>query len=153
MLLREMPADVRRMLQERIESLSVKEAAVIADSYFDADGRPKHVPGAGAINEISTQLQDTAIDESDINAVGRRAPPRQGRYPTQRKAPPSGYQKPTPAPKQLPTRREPNPKSSHRNVNLCQFHFRHGDNARYCEVGCSRFDEKRFPGNGQAGRT
>ena len=39
MLLREMPVDVRRMLQERIEGMTFKEAAKVADSYFDAEGR------------------------------------------------------------------------------------------------------------------
>ena len=35
MLLREMPADVQRMLQERFEGLSLKDAAKAADAYFD----------------------------------------------------------------------------------------------------------------------
>ena len=155
MLLREMPTDIRRMLQERIENLTVKEAAKIADSYFDADGRPKHTAGTDTVSAVTTPLQDTVIDESDVNAVGHRARPRQSQNWAQRKAPTPKFQKPNrtaPTPWQQPARRDTNPRNPQKNVNLCQCHFKFGDNARYCEVGCSRFDEKRFPGNGQAGR-
>ena len=155
MLLREMPADIRRMLQERIESLTVKEAAKIADSYFDAEGRPKNVTSTNTANAVTTQLQNIDIDEGDVNAVSHRMQPRQGQNSAQRRAPTSNFQKPYRAaapPRPQTARREPNPRNPQKNVNLCHMHFKFGDNAQYCEVGCSRFDEKRFPGNGQAGR-
>ena len=87
MLLREMPADIRRMLQERIENLTVKEAAKIADSYFDADGKPKHITSTDTISAVTTQFHDVEIDESDVNAVGNRAQPRKNRNFPPRKTP------------------------------------------------------------------
>ena len=45
--------EIRRMLQERIETLSFKDAAKIADSYFDAEGRPRHSTPP-SVNEMST---------------------------------------------------------------------------------------------------
>ena len=43
MLIREMPTDIQQMLQEKIDVLSVKDAASAADVYFDQDGTPLHV--------------------------------------------------------------------------------------------------------------
>ena len=156
MLLREMPADIRRMLQERIENVTAKEAAKIADSYFDADGKPKHGTGASTVSAVTEQLQDVEIDENNINAIGRRTLPRQNRNFPQRRAPTFNSPRPdrtAPTPRFQPAKRETNPRNPQKNVNLCQCHFKFGDAARYCEVGCSRFDENRFPGNGQARRT
>ena len=163
MLLREMPIDVRRMLQERIEGLTFKEAAKIADSYFDAEGRPRHTtPTATSVNEISEQgstaLSDIPPDSTDaINAVGRRHPQRphttrgNASYRPSQNQPKSGQPRRSDAPTTIQHRR-PNPRHPQKNVNLCYAHFKYGDEARYCEEGCSRFDEKRFPGNGTAGR-
>ena len=155
MLLREMPPDVRRMLQERIETQSVREAAQIADSYFDAEGRPKHSTSTNSVNEITSQLQDAEIDDNDINAVDRRMPPKQNRFPSQRGVPAVNSQKwnrPAPMPKQQSARREQTPKNMQKNVNLCQSHYKFGNDAWYCEEGCSRYSEKRSSGNGPAGR-
>ena len=151
--------DVRRMLQERIETLSFKDAAKIADSYFDADGRPKHCPGTASINEVAdgTSFDN---DEASVNAIGRHVPQRQNRFPapsSQRK-PFTGsnrkqiHEKTNNVSRAQPTKREPNPKFPQKNVNLCSYHFKYGNDAKYCEVGCSRFDENRFPGNGTAGQ-
>ena len=156
MLLREMPADIRRMLQERIENVTAKEAAQIADSYFDADGRPKHGTSTNSVNAISEQLQDVELDDSDVNAIGRRTFQRPNRNFPPKKAPAFSGPRPdrmTTAPRHQPAKRDANPRNPQKNVNLCQYHFKYGDSARYCEVGCTRYDEKRFPGNGQARRT
>ena len=151
MMLRELPADVRRMLQERIETLSAKDAAQIADNYFDADGRPKNHSNTESINEITTQLQDIEIDESDVHAIGSRGPPRQNRPP----APRSAGKKPTyatSAARQQPTKRDSNTRNPQKGGKLCRSHFKFGDDAWNCEVGCPRYNEKRQPGNGSAGR-
>ena len=158
MLLREMPTDVRRMLQERIETLSFKEAAEIADSYFDSEGRPRHA--ATSISHVSAPFEDVSTnDEPDaISAIPRRFPQRKNANPPRN---PQGEAR-QPQQKGWPARkannntnskpagsREANPKFPMKTI--CSFHFKYGDNARNCEVGCARFDEKRFPGNGQAG--
>ena len=162
-LLREMPPDVRRMLQERIEGLSFKDAAKIADSYFDSEGRPKHSnPASTSVNEVTEQFSSAFTEpfsESDdtVNAVGRRFPQRQqnprGNAPRQ---PNPNWQKPSQAPRNdappAVRQRKPNPENPQKNGYLCNAHFKWGDNARYCKVGCPRFDEKRFPGNATAGR-
>ena len=146
MLVREMPTDIQRMLQERIEGLSFEDAALAADAYFDQDGKPRHVNKHTAINAVQEPAPHS--DESEeVNAVGRRFPNqrggnhRGGRF----SAPKSGPSRPFAAPQQKPT-----PKSS--DPSLCYYHNYYGDRAKKCEVGCSRFDEKRFPGNGKAGK-
>ena len=161
MLLREMPTDVRRMLQERVDGLSFKETAKIADSYFDAEGRPRHTQSSiASVNEITeqfatTRMEPTPEDTDAINAVGRRFPQR---HQTQRSGAPNRTERPRwgQAPRyNTPNtfqQRRPQPKIPQKDVHLCNAHYKFGDNARYCEVGCSRFDEKRFPGNAMAGR-
>lgn len=156
-LLREMPVDVRRMLQERIEGLTFKDAAKIADSYFDAEGRPRHL-AATSVNEVTEQFtscftETSPDDDATVNALGRRFTQRQQNPrggPQYRSS--TGQQKPAPSKDDTPAvrTRKPNPKYPLKS--LCNAHFKWGDNARYCEVGCSRFDEKRFPGNAMAGR-
>ena len=84
MLLREMPIDVRRMLQERIQTLSFKDAAKIADNYFDADGKPKHSPNPASINEVSEHSQGvpTGDEDGSINAIRQSMPPKQNHFQT-----------------------------------------------------------------------
>ena len=186
MLLREMPMEIRRMLQERIETLSFKDAAKIADSYFDAEGRPRHstTPSVNQVttahpchstpppvNEVTTAnrweaFTTTAFSEpfcdndQAINAIGRKfsrrppdAQPRKaqgGGRPQQHVK--TGQTLKTEASK-APIAVKANPNYPvKKSVDLCQAHFKFGDKARYCEVSCSRFDEQRFPGNGQAGQ-
>ena len=168
MLLREMPMEIRRMLQERIETLSFKDAAKIADSYFDAEGRPRHSTPP-SVNEVTSTNRWDAFntpaftepfsdDDQAINAIGRRFSQR----PQPRKAQGGGRPQQhvktgqtlkTEAFQTAPKAVKANPNYPvKKSVNLCQAHFRFGDKARYCEVSCSRFDEQRFPGNGQAGQ-
>ena len=76
MLVREMPTDIQRMLQERIGTLSFKDAAKVADSYFDQDGKPLHNNKTTNVNAIRETATDTAYmpptDVEDINAISRR---------------------------------------------------------------------------------
>ena len=160
MLLREMPTDVQRMLQERFEGLSLKDAAKAADAYFDQDGklRQKQQATINAVQETPSDFTSPFTDESeDVNAINRRFPnqrhrgssnfqrggrgrPQRGNY--------SNFNK-TPA-NQATTQQRTTPKPN--DPSLCFYHNEYGSNAKKCEVGCSRFDEKRFPGNGKAGK-
>ena len=156
-LLREMPVDVRRMLQERIEGLTFKDAAKIADSYFDAEGRPRHL-AATSVNEVTEQFtacftETPPDDDATVNAVSRRFTQRQQnpRGGPQNRAN-IGQQKPPPSKDESPAVRIRKPHPKYPLKSLCNAHFKWGDKAKYCEVGCSRFDEKRFPGNATAGR-
>ena len=168
MLVREMPTDVRRMLQERIETTSFKDAAKIADSYFDAEGRPRHTQSSsGAVNEVTDAFDNVAINDDEVNAVGRKFQQRQpgpssGRFRNQqrRKAEPSAAtsapnsRSGTPAgaqdrgkPPQGGRREYKGPPTLQK---LCKYHIQFGDGARTCERGCDKFAS--VPSNGKAGR-
>ena len=154
MLLREMPVEIRRMLQERIEGLSFVDAAKIADAYFDKEGRPRHntAPSVSAVHEQECTYSAAFEDDTDeVNAVGRRP----------QKPRPSGNRNASqPAPSETPQQKSgwsgqktklPKAKKLETKT-ICSYHTNYGDQARRCEVGCYRFDENRFPGNEKAGR-
>ena len=160
MLLREMPTDVRRMLQERIETCSFKEAAKIADNYFDADGRPKHGTQNATVNQVSRTLSKTSIldsnhstddEEPDTNAVGyrkkrfKKRPAGRSQQSRSFATPPQPQNTPNPQPRSGDNRNFP-PKQN----NLCRYHELHGDSARTCKMGCPRFPK--MTSNGKAGR-
>ena len=150
MLMRELPVEVRRMLQERIEKSSFKEAAELADSYFDRDGKPRHC-NTSTVNAVTDQQQlqhrDSDSDSEDVNAINGRF--RQHRVPQHQ---PSGAK----TTRQQSTPQNANKPSSSKNNstdnNLCFYHDKYGDKARNCQETCSLFDSKRFPGNAKAGR-
>ena len=152
MLLREMPTDVQRMLQERMELLSFEDAAKIADAYFDQEGRPRHTNKTAPINSIRGADSECLQDHDDINAIGRRAPNRRPGAPSNnpprenRSQPTKGWHART---AQHTSATNAQPKNSTRGI--CFYHDLHGDNAERCNVGCPRYDEKRFQGNGRAG--
>ena len=160
MLLREMPVDVRRMLQERFESMSLTEAAKVADAYFDSEGRPRHSnQSANNVNAIPTSFENLNIEgDDDINAVNRKFPPR-NRFRNQRK-----NDAPAAAPSNNPRSGTPNNGPDRGNAagqrreykgpptiqKLCKYHVQFGDNARTCEKGCDKFSSAQS--NGKAGR-
>ena len=167
MLLREIPADVRRMLQERIETLSFKDAAKVADHYFDAEGRPKHTTPIPTVSQVTKTcskmtIQDPAEatddDDTDTNAVSFRNKPtnkrttghnQRNRNPT----PTQQFRNPAPSqPMQSSTAqsRETRPPPAPRQNPLCKFHQLYGDEARTCKQGCPRFPK--LPSNYKAGR-
>ena len=91
LVLRGLPPDVRKLLQDKIEDLNATETANLADAHFDKEGRPLN--SSSGINNVSAAIPntfqqqhfdppaDTAQEESgDINAVNRqgRRPPRGG---------------------------------------------------------------------------
>ena len=147
MMLREMPAEIRRMMQERIEGLEFKAAAEIADAYFDKEGRPRFTNNQASVNEVSDPEHAAPFPDDDgINAV-RRFP--QSRPNGSNQAPRgSSFQRPNSRPAEKPNVAKSNIKPS----GLCYFHETYHDKAIKCEVGCKRFDEKRFTGNAKAGR-
>ena len=163
MLIREMPVDVRRMLQERFETMSLEEAAKVADSYFDAEGRPRHSSQpTNSVNAVHSSLENLNLDdENDVNAVSRRFQPR-NRFRNQRpkndapattSAPSSRSSTPSSAaergkPPQGGQRREYKGPSTLQK--LCKYHVQFGDKALTCEKGCDRFTN--VPSNGKAGR-
>ena len=163
MLIREMPVDVRRMLQERFETMSLTEAAKVADSYFDAEGRPRHSSqSTNGVNAIHASLENLSLDdENDINAVPRRFQPRNRFRNQQRRKndPPSATPAPNSrsgTPSSAPERGKP-PQSARREYKgpstvqrLCKYHVQFGDEARTCEKGCEKFSS--IPPNGKAGR-
>ena len=162
MLVREMPTEVRRMLQERIDTMSLKEAAKIADSYFDSEGRPRHIhQSTSNANAVSASLECLSIEDDEVNAVGR-GPPQRNRFRNRQQ------QKPEPSkassapnsrsgtPAGNSDRGKPPPSGRRENrgtptvQKLCRYHIQFGDGARTCERGCDKFNS--IPSNGKAGR-
>ena len=173
LLLREMPATVRSALAEKIETMTGEEAAAAADHYFDKNGKFLHDIQASvstplSVNEVTTANRfdvftaPFADDDQAINAIGRRfsqrPPGAQPRYAKQSGSNPQqhakmGHTVKNEVSKAAPRAVKANPNYPvQKGVNLCQAHFKFGDKARYCEASCSRFDENRYPGNGQAGQ-
>ena len=159
MLLREMPVDVRRMLQERIEGWSFKDAAKVADDYFDAEGRPKHSNPTPSVNQVSksfskmsTQdpIHDTDDEDAEVSAVNfRKKRPEKhssGRN-QQSRIPPSTQQRSTNLPAKNREARAPPPPKQNR---LCKYHELWGDEAQTCKMGCPKFPK--LPSNYKAGR-
>ena len=172
MLLREMPTDVRRMLQERIAAISFKEAAKIADSYFDSEGRPRHTnQTSGGVSNISESLQNTKIDddEDEVNAVNRRfhqrpnhtqqnrtrnLPRRNESWTPSRNANPSAGNDSRSGsdtrPKTTTAPRENKRGPTLKDIRLCKYHIQYGDQAITCEKGCDKFPKNQS--NDKAGR-
>ena len=159
MLLREMPMDVRRMLQERIEGCSFKEAAEIADNYFDAEGRPKHISQNPTVNQISRSTSKACIpdptsttddEEPDTNAVSIRKKHFKKRSNGRGQPDPTASQQTRPAPTPQPVNRDSRTSATPKQNKLCKYHELWGDAARTCKQGCPRFPK--MPSNGKAGR-
>ena len=167
MLLRKMPTDIRRMLQERIETLSFKDAAKIADNYFDADGRPKHGSQTPSVNHVTKSMAkmtfqdhpDASDDENaDTNAVGfnkKRFEKRpNGRGQQNRFSSSQNQTRNAPAPQQSQGFQAPNPRNrgapAPKQNQLCRYHQQFGDDAQTCKQGCPKFPK--IPSNGKAGR-
>ena len=157
MLLREMPTDVQRMLQERFEGLSLRDAAKAADAYFDQEGklRQKQPTNVNAVQEASSDFTSPFTDDSeDVNAINRRFQNQKSRGNNNfqrggRGRPNRGGSNHAPA---THTGAQQKPFSKPVDPALCFYHNEFGDKAKKCEVGCKRFDEKRFAGNDRAGK-
>ena len=158
MLVREMPTEVQRMLQERIEGLSLEDAAKAADAYFDQDGKPRQVNRTSQVNAVNNPIQESPrdftsafCDESDdINAVGRRwqgqrngGNQRGNRNPNQKSGPN----------KSVPNQQAPQTKPSSKvnDPSLCFYHNEYGTRAKKCDVTANGQPCARS-GNGRAGK-
>ena len=165
MLLREMPTDIRRMLQERIENMTFVEAAKVADFYFDSDGRPKHTSQTTTVNHVSKSFSKMSLNEqfeasedesSDANAVGfgkKRFDKRPNGRNQQSRNPPFAQQArstPVPQQSQAPQASQPKSRGPPAARQLCRYHQQFGDDAQTCKQGCPRFPK--VPSNGKAGR-
>ena len=150
MLVREMPVEIRRMLQERIENESLEDAAKAADAYFDQEGRPRFQ--SSSINNVQHAEFETNSEDDGVNAVGGRfqKKPFGPKKQSFSRPPQKGWHAPTAKkPQQTPTPQQaPKPQQ---NNDLCYYHDRFGNKSTRCEVGCKLFDANRFPGNAKAG--
>ena len=52
--LKEIPANVREHLSEKIDSLNFDETAEACDKYFDQNGKLKNTPNAASVNHVSS---------------------------------------------------------------------------------------------------
>ena len=159
MLVREMPIETRRMLQERIEGLSFQKAAEIADAYFDKEGRPRFQNSQ--INNIQCpELELDSLDQDGINALTSRPLRRPNPGSGSSRPPQKGWHAPTAARPQKSTPQKgwhaqtaSKTPATPQNSEICWYHEKHGDKARSCESWCKLYDAKRFPGNGRARHT
>ena len=144
MLLREMPVDIRRMLQERIEDYTFEEATKAADAYFDKEGRPRHANTQTSVNEVANpEFSAPFSDDDAVNAVRR--------FPNSR-APGHNQNRNFPRKGGNATGNQSKPPNTTNQGELCFFHKKFGERAKKCEVTCKFYDEKRFAGNATAGR-
>ena len=173
-----LPTDVQRMLADKVADMTAEQAAVMADSYFDQEGKPLHSSSNVSISHIAPTLPQSAqtedaSDETDVNAVQRRGGfrPRGGAGFNNRFSRP-----PNNAPAGQPNRmgyknrhegavsQHPSTSSStsfkanasaaasDKKPRLCRNHDKFGNEAYSCHPSCSRWPEmQRIPGNGQAG--
>lgn len=162
-ILRALPIDIRQTMQSQIYLLDAGGVAELADSHFDQQGRQLNT-AAGA-SEVSSVVED--LDDGDqVNAVNQRQfnGRNRGGFSS---GPSSSWSNSSNAPfraGQAPASSAPRPPStagrqaaanSSSSEKLCMFHRRHGDQARTCQTGCSRFNAfmaSQKAGNGRGGR-
>ena len=83
LILRELPPDVQKLLQDKVEGLDAAATASLADKHFDKEGRPLN-PG-NSINNVNPAARPAASQQSDqapsepclneqaeVNAIGGR---------------------------------------------------------------------------------
>ena len=154
MMMRELPIDVQRSLQERSDKMSSKELAEAADAFFDQEGRPIHAP-INSVNAVEEgAIRGETEEDTDVNAVNFRQKQR-GRFnrnPQQKPFIPkqSGFTKPfanNEAPKQAGSFQTQKTTGKP----LCMKHRKFRDKAYSCEPGCSRWEEFNAAGAGNAG--
>lgn len=162
LVMRELPPSVRHSLVDRVDTLSAQETAVLADRYFDKDGKQLHtVPSVSAVQAEEPDVAEYPPENAhDINAVHDKA---KRRFPTkapytpafnpastpQRKS--SFPNKPTQQYRQPQTKPFPNrPKPSLKSI--CHRHAKFGDETKFCEPGCMHYAAwSKKSENGQAG--
>ena len=83
LILRELPTDIKKLLQDKVEKLDAKATAALADAHFTKDGQPLN--SGASINNVAEQQQNHPTDipseeeTSDVNAIqGRSRAPQHG---------------------------------------------------------------------------
>ena len=72
LILRELPTDVKKLLQDKVEKLDAKATALLADAHFSKDGQPLNA--VTAVNSVAEQQQNQLEDEAaDVSAVQGRS--------------------------------------------------------------------------------
>ena len=151
MMLRGLPAEVRRNMADKVKLLSARDAAKLADEYFDKDGKLLHPSSTQAISSIqeADHEEEDNEDEAQINAVGPRPANRQ-----QNRSYKAGWK--TAGTSQAATSSAPTSRPRFQNKSnlkkICHYHNKFGDEARLCEEGCVRYADWKKTSNGQAGR-
>ena len=158
LVLRELPPEIRRTIQDRVDLLDAEGTAELADTHFDQNGRQLNSSTSSApVNEVAQAPQDTDNSDIPVNAVGARFNNNRGRgsFPSRSsnaRRYPSAPSRPGPASAPpAPRTAGPNSNSDSSTAKLCMYHKRYGDEARTCQTGCSRFDNF-MAGNGRGGR-
>ena len=156
MIMRELPTDVQRSLQERVDKMSSRELADAADSFFDQDGRPIH-SSTQAVNAVEEGGDEVEEEGTDVNALNFRRKP-QGRF--QRGPQPknqfprqqNGAKHFTPAFTQNDRQNAPQPQTQKpQGKPLCMKHRKFREKAYSCEPGCAKWEEFCAANNGKSG--
>ena len=150
MMLRGLPAEVRRSMADKVKFLSARDAAKLADEFFDKDGKMLHPSTSQPISSIQeAEPEEEEEEEPHVNAVGPRPGNRQ---------PSRSYKA------GWKTASAPQAASGNNNASrprfpaksslkkICHYHNKFGDEARLCEEGCVRHADWKKSSNGQAGR-
>ena len=168
LLLRELPSSVRHTLSQQLESQDGEQLALLADSFFDRDGRPLHSSNASSTNLVSHASDDltegfTALyvdDESrqesedfevnNVNRPGRSFPKTSSSSSRSKSRPPRAQSKSSSSNSSAPSAREPkNPASfSSQPADQCWYHWKFGREAKQCQPGCKWAKSQ---GNGRVG--
>ena len=150
MMLRGLPLEIRRNMADKVKLLSARDAAKLADEYFDKDGKMLHPSTSQPISSIQEVAQEEEEDdEAQINAVGPRPASRQ--HSRSYKAGWKTAGTPQATPNNASTSRPRFPAKSNLKK-ICHYHNKFGDEARLCEEGCVRYADWKKTSNGQAGR-
>ena len=83
LILRELPPDVQKLLQDKVEGLDARSTASLADKHFDKEGRPLNsnnsinnvntMAGAAVPQQHEQAAAEPHLDEqTDVNAVNNR---------------------------------------------------------------------------------
>ena len=145
-----LPPDVQHSIVDRIKDMDAEQTASLADHYFDQEGKPLNNNTAPSILSVDHELDsEEEQDPAEVNAIGSKFGRKPHRKPFNSfKKAPTTFNGRTDK-KSLPTDNRPAPKT----ITLCQYHTSYGDNARSCQVGCSRYAEwqEKRQGNFRAG--
>ena len=149
MMLRGLPSEIRRNMADKVKHMSAREAAKLADEYFDKDGKMLHPSTSQPISSIQeAEQEEVDEEEAQVNAVGHRPgnrPPSRSYKAGWKTAAAPNNNNNTSAPKS----RFPAKSNLKR---ICHYHNKFGDEARLCEEGCVRYADWKKTSNGQAGR-